>query len=109
MHGLPNVLQTRADFDAALALAADGEVDKASLAQHFAGLIEATKRYSFDRILADGEEADGDMPEFCVTEASERDPVRRQLKIETDTVARLFVLGYTIDEVETIIKDLEGK
>lgn len=109
MYGIPVVLQTRADFESALEAANAGEIEKAKVASRFAGLIEASKVYVFDRILADGEAADGALPAYCVAEASEQDPVRRQLKLATDDQARIFQLGYTVEEVENIIKQLEGK
>lgn len=109
MQGLPKILQTREDFDLALGLARAGEAPASAVARHFAGLIESAYHYDFDRVLLDTEAADGDLPDFCVTEATEQDPVRRQLKRTADLEARLFALGYTLAEVQSIITELEAK
>jgi hypothetical protein len=106
MHGIPRILQTRADFDLALALARTGEAHPPIVATHFAGLIEASRSYAFDKVLADSQAPDGPMPAYCVLEASEALPTRTQLKQVTDPEARLFALGYTVAEVETIITEL---
>jgi hypothetical protein len=106
MHGIPRILQTRADFDLALAMARSGEAHPPIVAAHFAGLIEASRTYVFDKVLAEGEAPDGSMPAYCVLEGSEALPTRAQLKQVTDPVARLFALGYTVAEVETIITEL---
>ncbi len=108
MQGIPRIMQTREDFDLALAAARAGAADRRAVASHYAGLIEAAKRYVFDRELAEGEQPDGEMPAYCVTEATEQDPKRRQLKLEIDPESRLFQLGYTVAEVEAVINELEG-
>lgn len=109
MQGVSKILQTRADFDSALDLARSGEAPPRTVAAHFAGLIESAHHYVYDRDLSDGEAPDGVMPDYCVTEATEADPVRRQLKRVVDPAARLFELGYTIGEVQAIITELEGE
>lgn len=109
MQGLPKILQTRDDFDLALAFARAGEVSKSLVARHFAGLVESAHHYAFDRVLLATEPADGAMPIFCVTEATEHDPVRRQLKQVIDPDARLFTLGFTLPEVQAIITELGAK
>ena len=108
MQGIPKILQTRADFDLALDMARSDEASLRTVASHFVGLIESAHRYVYDRDMSDGEAPDGVMPDYCVTEATEADPVRRQLKREVDPSARLFELGYTIGDVRAIITDLEG-
>lgn len=109
MQGLPKILQIREDFDLALTLARAGEVSKSLVARHFAGLVESAHHYAFDRALLATEPADGAMPIYCVTEATEQDPVRHQLKRVVDPDARLFLLGYTLPEVQSIITELESK
>lgn len=108
MHGIPRILQTREDFDLALAAARSGEADKTIVAGHFKGLIEAAHYYAFDRYLADGEAPDGAPPEYWVIEPTEYQPQRRQEKRTLDPEARLFKLGYSLAEVEAIINELEG-
>jgi len=109
MQKIPKILQTRSDFDLALALARSGAESKSVTCNHFAGLIESAHHYAFDRVLLAAELADGAMPTFCVTDASEHDPVRRQLKQVIDPDARLFALGFTLPEVQAIITELGAK
>lgn len=109
MQGLPKILQTRDDFDLALELARAGEASASTVARHFTGLVESAHSFVFDRVLLDAEAADGVLPDFCVTEATDQDPVRRQLKRTVDPDARLFALGYTLADVQSIITELESK
>lgn len=109
MQGLPKILQTREDFDLALELARAGEASAATVARHFTGLVESAHGFVFDRTLSAAEVSDGVLPDFCVTEATEQDPVRRQLKLTVDPAARLFALGYTLAEAQSIITELESK
>lgn len=108
MIGIPKILQTRADFDLALDMARRGDASRAEVARHFRGLIEAAHYYTFDRHLAEGEAPDGEPPEYCVVDSAEVQSERRQEKRVVDTSARLFQLGYTLDEVQSIIDELEA-
>lgn len=108
MQGIPKILQTRADFDLALTLARAGESSATTVARHFTGLIESAHHFAFDRELAVDEAPDGVMPDYCVIEPTEQDPVRRQLKRTIDPTARLFALDYTVADVHTIITELEA-
>jgi hypothetical protein len=108
MHGIPRVLQTRADFDLAVSLARSGEADRRAVAQHLRGLIEAAYHYVYDRDLAPTEPPDGAVPEFYVVDATEQDPVRRQLVRVVDPAGRLFALGFTPAEIESLITELEA-
>lgn len=105
MQGIPKILQTRDDFDSALNLARSGDAPRVTVAKHFAGLAESAQHYVFDKSLAAEEPPTGPMPDYCVIEASEQDPVRRQLKLSTDLQARLFELGYTLAEVASIVNE----
>ncbi len=106
MQGLPKILQTRADFDLALSMARLGRIGPSVVVLHFDGLIESAQSFVFDRILTATEAPDGAMPAFCVTEATDQDLVRRQLKLVNDQGGRLFTLGYTLAEVQLIITEL---
>lgn len=106
MHGIPKILQTRADFDESLALARSGQAHADTVARHFAGLVESAHHYAFEKLLSEGQEPDGAMPEYCVLEPTEQNPARTQLKLSIDPQARLFALGYTVAEVESIITEL---
>lgn len=107
MHDIPKILQTRDDFDLALTLARARNASSAVVARHFTGLVESAHSFVFDRILSAVEAADGALPNYCVTEATDQDPVRRQLKRTIDPAARLFALGFILVEVQTIITELE--
>lgn len=109
MQGIPKTLQTREDFDLVLALARAGEAHKPSVAKHFAGLTESAHHYVFDKTLTAQGLPTGPMPAYCVIEATEQDPVRRQLRLAVDPQARIFALGYTLAEVESIITELGAK
>lgn len=106
MQGIPKILQTREDFDLTLALARAGEAHKPAVARHFAGLAESARHYVFDKTLTADEKPTGPMPDYCVIEPSEQDPVRRQLKLSIDPQSRLFGLGYTLAEVASIVTEL---
>lgn len=108
MQGLPKILQTREDFDLALLMARAGEASASVVARHFTALVESAHHFVFDRVLSAAEVPDGTLPNYCVTEATDQDPVRRQLKRAVDAQARLFALGYTIAEIQTIITELEA-
>lgn len=106
MHSIPRILQTRTDFDEALRMARSGEAHPPVVATHFTGLLESSKHYVFDKLLTEGVEPDGGMPAYCVLDATEQTPSRAQLVQATNPEARIFSLGYTVAEVETIITEL---
>ncbi len=110
MYGIPKILQTRNDFDSCLTAAKSGEASAAAVIMHFRGLITSSQTYIFDKTLSEDEQPSGEMPEYCIAE--QKDEVtavvtRAQYKLTTDTNARIFELGYTIENVEQIIAELE--
>lgn len=107
MINTPKALQTKQDFDRALASAQEDLSQKAIVVKHFKGLIEGAYQYDFDRNLGETEEPDGIMPDYFVVEASEDTP-RHQLRRVENPSARIFQLGYTISEVQAIIDQLEA-
>ena len=108
MYGIPRILQTREDFDLAVSLARSGEADRHVVANQLHGLLEAAQHYVFDRALAAGEAPDGAMPGYCVVEPSDANPQRQQLKSAIDNEARLFALGFSQAEIESLITELEA-
>ena len=108
MKGLPKLLQTREDFNEALALA---ETDKSiahALANQFKGLLESSYKYEFDKNLAENELPDGELPDFVVVEKNDEQNIKRhQLKRVIDENARLFSLGFDVATVTIIINKLE--
>lgn len=110
MYGIPKILQTRNDFDSCLTAAKSGEASAAAVIMHFRWLITSSQTYIFDKTLSEDEQPSGEMPEYCIAE--QKDEVtavvtRAQYKLTTDTNARIFELGYTIENVEQIIAELE--
>ena len=111
MIDLPSTLQTRADFDRAIAMAKAGECRPSEVAPYFTGLLASRWAYEFDRVLAVAELPDGELPEYLVTAAAaenEDDPVRAQSKRTEQVGAKIFQLGYTVAEVKQIITELES-
>ena len=108
MHNIPKILQTRADFDLCYDAAMAGEVQPIAVIPHFMGLLESAHCYVFDKELAEDEQA-GKLPDYCeCVDTSGDNPTRTQLKRQVDTSARLFVLGYSIAELDSIIATLEN-
>lgn len=108
MYGIPRILQTREDFDLAVSLARSGEADRQVVASQLQGLLEASQHYVFDRALAAGEAPDGAMPGYCVVEPSDANPQRQQLKSAIDNESRLFALGFSQADIESLITELEA-
>lgn len=114
MQGVPRYgLRTRADYDLLHGLATQGEIRPqgvATLKRHFEGLLAGRFTYVHDRVLADGESPDGDMPDYRVltVEDEETGETRRvQMKRIESPQAEIFRLGFTVQEVEQAITDLE--
>ena len=108
MIGTPKVVQTRADVEFIMAAARTGEMAPPAVALHLHGLIAAAHHYVFDRLLGPDEPLDGEAPEYALEEQTEPEPQRRQLRRAIDPGARLFVMGYTIPEIESLIAELEA-
>lgn len=115
MQGVPRYgLRTRADYDLLLGLATQGEIRPqgvATLKRHFEGLLSGRFTYVHDRVLAEAESPDGDMPDYCVlnVEDEETGETRRvQMKRIESPQAEIFRLGFTVQEVEQAITDLEA-
>ena len=110
MYGIPKILQTRADFDFCLVAAKSGTANPHDALQHFRGLISSAQAYVFDKTLVANEPPSGKQPDYFVSEEKDEEAgeiVRTQYRMGTDNSARIFSLGYTIDEVTAIITDLE--
>lgn len=114
MHEVPRYgLRTRADFDLLQQKALEGDIRPqgiATLKQHWEGLLASRWYYAYDRELAEGEAADGEMPEYCVSETPEQDgqPARRVQLKRTEDLTTLNRLGFTVNDVEQAIAALEA-
>lgn len=115
MQGVPRFgLRTRADYDLLQGLAVQGELrpqDAATLKRHWVGLLSGRFSYQYDRELVGDEAADGEKPDYLVIETrdEEDDTVRRvqMVRVESPS-AEIFRLGFTVQEVEQAISDLEA-
>lgn len=111
MYGIPKILQTREDFDFCLSAAKLGDASPHELLPHFRGLITSAQAYVFDKELGEDEQPSGKQPDYCVSEQKDEttgDIKRIQNRLDIDKSARIFALGYTIDEVTEIITELEA-
>lgn len=115
MQGVPRYgLRTRADYDLLLSLSAQDEIRPqglATLKRHLNGLLAGRFTYVYDRDLVDGESPDGDMPDYRVlsVEDEEVGTTRRvQMQRIESPQAEIFRLGFTVQEVEQAITDLEA-
>ncbi len=107
MINTPKTLQTRQDFDRSIQTATEDVRQKPAVIANLKGLIEGAYQYDFSRVLLAAEMPDGAMPDYFVVEASE-DTERHQLIRAENPTAKIFYLGYTIAQVETIINQLEA-
>ncbi|WP_022727220.1 hypothetical protein [Fodinicurvata sediminis] len=112
MIGVPRILRTKQDFENVKAGVISGDITGRHAARalaHWQGLL-SRHRYSFDRLLSEGESPDGSEPDYRVMEDLDEetgDTIRRQLKREEDPNARIVTLGYSVSEVEAVISDME--
>ncbi|WP_157469991.1 hypothetical protein [Desulfobulbus elongatus] len=106
-------LRTRADYDLLQGLATKGEIRPqgvATLKRHWEGLLASRWVYDYDRDLADGEDPDGEQPEYLVLAGDDGQGGlrRRQMMRIESPHAEIFRLGYTVSDVEQAIADLEA-
>ena len=110
MHGFPKVINTRQDIDHLLQIldskwATRENIDRAM--SYLQGLKDGTQSYQFDRVLNDGEEPDGNYPDYLVL--TDEDGLRRQHAFAHDQNATLYRLGLTETEVDQILNTLESR
>lgn len=115
MQGVPRYsLRTRADYDLLQGLAIKGEVRPqgvATLKRHWEGLLAGRWIYVHDRALAEGEQPDGEMPDYRVLDVEDEatgETTRVQLKRTESPDAMIFQLGFAVTDVEQAITDLEA-
>ncbi|MBK5942708.1 hypothetical protein [Halorhodospira halophila] len=108
MKGIPSpALATRSDYERVHQMALDGELrprDIDRLHRYWQALLDGRWRYDRDRVLGDGEEPDGEEPEYRVIEDEEEGRVQH-IRVEDDR-ALIHRLGFSVDEVENKIKEL---
>lgn len=114
MRGFPrNALKTREDFEMMQTRAVEGSLrprQVSELRRHWQSLLNGRFAYQHDRVLAEGEEPDGQEPEYRVIEDTEDDgeTVRRvQFRRAEVASSRMARMGFTQAEVEQAITELE--
>ena len=112
MKGIPrNTLQTKGDFERAHEMALNGELrprDIEQLKRYWKSLLGGRWRYDRDRKLEDGEDPDGDPPDYKVlVEDDDGTEERWQFKRVEDSSARIHKLGFDVETVEAKIAELE--
>jgi len=113
MYGYPKVINTRKDVELLVGYLGTSWATPELVARGLAylkGLRDKTKHYVFDRVLADGEDPDGGEPDYRVLEeeADDGSTVRRQYTLEDNPRAPIHRLGFTVDEVQALIDQIEG-
>lgn len=114
MRGIPAELNTRTDYERCQELARNGELrhrDMQRLREHWAGMLEGRHYYELDRVLGDTEEPDGTEPEYLVREVEDEDTgeLRREQLLRTErSPSALTRTGFTVQEVEDAMTELEG-
>lgn len=107
----PPALKTTSDYERLHQLALDGELRRSDierLRQRWSSLLDPYI-YQRDRQLDDDEDPDGDKPEYRVIEDELEDGTveRWQLKRARDPNARIDRLGYSEDEVQSKLDELD--
>lgn len=109
MIGTPRVCKTASDYERIYQMAKEGKLPKQEVLNHLQGLLNTREKYVFDRVLEDSEEPDGDSPQYTVVERELEDGTveRRQNKLEEDPNGRIFKLGFSVENIQKRIDDLE--
>ncbi len=109
MHGYPKQIATRYDVEALMSYLGSAWATEENIAKglaFFRGLIEHSRCYVFDKILAPGEDPSGPEPEYLVL--AQEDGARRQERLVDDPGARIYRMGYTVTDIEAMISTIEG-
>ncbi len=109
MYGVPKICKTAKDLERIHEMAKQGKLPREQVKNYWRGLLNNRQRYVFDRILSDTEDPDGNPPDYIVLENELDDGTteRRQHKLEENSDALIFRLGYTVSQVENKISELE--
>lgn len=109
MIGVPQVCKTKQDCQNIHRMAQDGKLPKGEVLSHLRGLLGTKDYYVFDRMLEDSEDPDGSPPEYTVVETEKEDGTteRKQNKLVENPKGRIFKMGFTVSQVQQMIKDLE--
>ncbi len=113
MINMPDYLQTRQDFDNLHGRIISGKSKprKAELIREYQALLNGQKMYFYDRDLGQEEEPDGPEPEYRVVSGVDdetQQEFRKQYRLQDNPAARIIKLGFTSEEVEQRITELEG-
>lgn len=109
MYGYPKIIATRHDVDVLMGYLGSGwatDENKAKGVGYLQSLIDNSKCYVFDKVLADGEQPTGPAPEYIVL--AQEDGTRRQEHLIDDPAALIHRMGYTVAEVAALINTIQG-
>lgn len=109
MYGYPKHINTRSDIEYLVGFLGTKwatDENRSRGTAFLRSLIEGRFAYQFDRVLADEENPDGESPDYIVL--TDEDGARRQLKRVEDKNAMIYRLGFTVDEVEALIDEVES-
>ncbi|SDK32489.1 hypothetical protein [Billgrantia gudaonensis] len=109
MYGYPKIIQTRHDVEYLVGYLGSKWATQENVERglkFLRGLRDNTHVYVADRPLEEGEQPDGDEPEFRVMQDEEGE--RHQYRLEENPRAPLFRLGFTVEEVDSLITTIEG-
>ena len=100
MRGYPKNLQTREDYEYVLA-----NFPKKDWEQDFKDLLSSRFDYVFQHIMTDDEVVPSEIPHKVLPQTDEKgNPVRELYYIIERPNSKIFQLGYTVAEVEEILK-----
>lgn len=110
MKGYPKHINTRTDIEHLMSFMGTPLATAENLQQghaYLTGLLN-TQHYVFDRVLADGESADGPEPDYKVMEGQgANEDERHQFVLADNPRAPLYRMGLTATEVQDWIAQLE--
>lgn len=115
MRGIPRVIKTRADVHGLMDMWRGGSLRPQHaelLHDQLRALRDGRMVYVRDRVLQDGEEPDGPEPHYRVMEeetGADGATEQVQFRLEDSPSAKIYRLGFSLEEVEQLITELEAQ
>ena len=111
MRGFPKNLNTKEDYEYILANFVDTADNKAKVIAEFEALTDSVKGWFFDKNLPNKDAGINDELHKVVenTDMGDKDaaPTYAQYVLRDNQKAKIFDLGYTVNEVKAIIANLK--
>jgi len=109
MIGVPKHYNTASDLENAHSLALDGQLPPEPIKRAWQALLGTQRKYVFHKTLASEDDRTGPEPDYRVlAEQGESEDEIHEFELVNDPHGRIFKLGYTADEVQAKIEELEG-